>query len=162
MTLSQKLSDRGLSLAVAESLTAGLVCAELASTPGASKFLLGGVVCYQDDVKIQQLGVSADLLAKRTAIDSEVAMQLALGVRANFAADCSRGVNQVIGISTTGVAGPDPVGDKPVGLVYIGIASAFGVRAVALNLSGSRSEIRAATVSWALSAIEDEIQSLLG
>ena len=162
MTLNQKLSDHGLLLAVAESLTAGLVCAELASSPGASKFLLGGVVCYQDEVKIQQLGVSADLLAQRTTIDPEVAMQLAVGVRASFAADCSRDVNQVIGISTTGVAGPDSVGDKPVGSVYLGIASASGVRAVALNLSGSRSEIRAATVSSVLSTIEDEIQSLLG
>jgi PncC family amidohydrolase len=162
VTPSQKLIENGLYLATAESLTAGLVSAELANTPGASMFLLGGTVCYQDEIKIHQLGVDPELISQHGPVDPNVAIQMATGARVNFARDCSKASNLVIGISTTGVAGPDPVGDKPVGLVFIGISSQLGERAIQLHLSGSRAEIRAATVSAALSTLEDEIQLLLG
>lgn len=162
MTFGNPLSEHGLFIATAESLTAGLLSAELASNPGASRFLLGGIVCYQDQIKIQQLGVDAQLVSLHSAVNPEVARQMAEGVRAKFAADCAVEPERVIGISTTGVAGPDRVGDQPVGRVYLGIASAISSRSVALNLSGSRAEIRSATVLAALSEIQDEIQLLLG
>jgi nicotinamide-nucleotide amidase len=162
VTLAHKLTEHGFFVATAESLTAGLVSAELANTAGASKFLLGGIVSYQDAIKIQQLGVDATALSQRTAIDAEIAVQMAVGVRSKFASDCSKDLKKVIGISTTGVAGPDPVGNHPVGLVYLGIASAVSARSIALQLSGSRAEVRAATVAAALLAIEDEIHLLLG
>jgi nicotinamide-nucleotide amidase len=162
VTLTKKLVDHGFFVATAESLTAGLLSAELANAAGASKFLLGGIVSYQDAIKIQQLGVDSTSLSQRTAIDPEIAVQMAVGVRARFASDCSKGLEMVIGVSTTGVAGPDPVGNHPVGLVYLGIASAVSSRSIALQLSGSRAEVRAATVTASLLAIEDEIDLLLG
>ncbi len=162
MTLGQKLIESGLFVATAESLTAGLVSAELATTPGASGFLLGGIVCYQDAVKIHQLGIDPEQISKHGPVDQSVAIQMAYGARISFARDCSRAIDLVIGLSTTGVAGPGPVGDKPVGLVFIGISSQRGERAVQLQLSGTRAQIRAATVSAALSTLEDEIQLLLG
>lgn len=162
MTLGQKLLDSGLFIATAESLTAGQISAELANTPGASKFLLGGVVSYQNEVKIQQLGVSSDQISMFGPVDQSIAKQMASGARARFASDCAKPIDLVIGLSSTGVAGPDPLGEKPVGLVYIGVSSSRGERAVELRFLGSRAEIRAATVTAALSALEDEIQALLG
>ena len=162
MTLAQRLIKHGFFVATAESLTAGLVSAELANAPGASNFLLGGIVSYQDQVKAIQLGVDAQLLANKSAVNPDIAKQMASGVRVKFAADCSRDLRHVIGISTTGVAGPEPVADQPVGKVYLGIASAVSLRYIELNLSGTRSDIRAATVAAALAAIEEEIQVLIG
>ncbi len=162
MTLHQKLIENGLFVATAESLTAGLVSSELASNPGASGFLLGGVIAYQDQVKIHQLGVAQGLIADHTAVDAEVAIQMAAGVRARFAQDCAKSIDQVIGLSTTGVAGPESVGAHQVGQVFIGLASARGGRCVELVLSDNRDQIRSATVAAALSALEDEIQLLLG
>ena len=162
MTLHQELIDQGLSVATAESLTAGLLSSSLASQAGASKFFLGGVVAYQDQVKIHQLKVDSDLIAANTAVDGLVAMQMASGVRSKLAIDCSIDVGNVIGISTTGVAGPEPVGGLAVGLVFLGVASVRGVRSVELMLSGSRAEIQSAAVSAALAALEDEIKLLRG
>ena len=162
MTLSQRLIQHGLFIATAESLTAGLLSSELATEPGASGFLLGGVICYQDEVKVNLLKVDPQLIATRTAVDPAVAIALATNVRAKFASDCSKGMERVIGVSTTGVAGPDPVGKNAAGTVFLGISSARGSRSVALKLQGNRSEIRAATAACALTEIEDEIQALFG
>jgi nicotinamide-nucleotide amidase len=162
VNLGKVFAENNLYLAVAESLTAGLVTADFTSTPGASNYLLGGIVCYQNSIKIHQLGVDAELIAGHGPVDPAVAVQLAQGVRSRFARDCAIPAEQVVGLSTTGVAGPDAVGDKPVGLVYLGISSARGDRAIELQLAGSRSEIRLATVASAKAAIADEIHLLLG
>lgn len=162
MTLAQRLIENGLAVATAESLTAGLLSAELTDKPGASAFFLGGITCYQDEVKINELGVDPQLIIERTAVDNEVAIQLASNVRERFSNTCSKSIDQVLGVSTTGIAGPDSVGGVPVGTVYVGISSARGSRSIALKLSGNRSEIRAATVTAALVAIQDEIQAIFG
>ena len=162
MTLATKLIENGLAVATAESLTAGLLSAALTDRSGASAFFLGGITCYQDEVKIHELGVDAQLIEKHTAVDGEVAIQLAESVRAKFSKACSKNDEQVLGVSTTGIAGPDSVGGIPVGTVYLGISSVRGSRSIALKLVGNRSEIRAATVSAALAAIEDEIQAIFG
>ena len=162
MTLSQRLVESGLFIATAESLTAGLLSSELATEPGASGFLLGGVICYQDEVKVNILGVDPHLIEYKSAVSAEVATSLANSVRDQFAVQCSKDVERVIGVSTTGIAGPHPVGSHAVGTVFLGISSSMGSRSVALNLQGTRSEIRAATVRFALTAIEDEIQSIFG
>jgi len=138
---------RGLTIAVAESLTGGLLVAELIRTPGASAVVVGGVVAYNTAIKQSILGVDAGLLAREGAVDPDVASQMALGVRERLAID---GRVADIGIATTGVAGPDPQDGKPVGTVFIGIATAAGTSSVALHLSGSRDDIRSAVVSESL------------
>ena len=108
------------------------------------------------------LGVDPHLIQAQSAISSEVAISLARNVRDKFALECVKSVESVFGVSTTGVAGPDPVGNNAAGTVYIGISSARGSRSVALKLHGTRSEVRAATVTGALDALEGEIQAIFG
>ena len=141
------LTARGLTIAVAESLTGGLLVAELIKTPGASAAVTGGVVAYNTALKHSVLGVDAELLASRGAVDPEVARQMATGVRTALAVD---GRPADIGISTTGVAGPDPQDGHPVGTVFLGFAIANRVSSAALHLSGSRDDIRNAVVSESL------------
>ena len=94
------LADRGVTVATAESLTGGLVCAALTAAPGSSAVVRGGVVAYDVAVKSQVLGVDADLLARLGAVHPDVALQMARGVRRVVGAD--------YGVATTGAAGPDP------------------------------------------------------
>ncbi|RLP77784.1 CinA family protein [Mycetocola tolaasinivorans] len=145
----------GRSVAIAESLTGGLVLAEIVGTPGASAVLRGGVVAYDTELKRRVLGVDAALLAERGPVDPRVAREMARGVRRVCATE---GGEAAIGISTTGVAGPsaDPQTGTAVGTVFIGVSSARGERAIALNLDGDRAEIRAKTVCAALSALAEE------
>ncbi|WP_082517857.1 nicotinamide-nucleotide amidohydrolase family protein [Curtobacterium sp. Leaf183] len=151
-----ELTVRGESLAVAESLTGGLVVATLVGVPGASAVVRGGVVAYATPVKASVLGVSASLLAANGAVDPEVARQMAAGVRTALAVD---GEPATWGISTTGVAGPDPQDGKPVGTVFVGIASADGAQAFALHLDGARDAIRQRTVSELLVRLFATLQS---
>ena len=141
------LIERGLTIAVAESLTGGMLVAELIATPGASAAVLGGVVAYDTRLKRTLLGVEADLLAEVGAVDPRVAEQMADRVRGVLAVD---GKPADIGISTTGVAGPDPQDGKVVGTVYVGLAMGERVFSIELNLAGSRAAIRSATVTEAL------------
>ncbi|GAA3334383.1 nicotinamide-nucleotide amidohydrolase family protein [Curtobacterium sp. C1] len=150
------LTARGETVAVAESLTGGLVVATLVGVPGASAVVRGGVVAYATPVKHTVLGVSADLLAEHGAVDPEVARQMASGVRTALAVD---GVPATWGISTTGVAGPDPQDGKPVGTVFVGIASASGAEAYELHLEGDREAIRQATVSELLARMSATVRS---
>jgi nicotinamide-nucleotide amidase len=140
--LIERLTQRGLTVAVAESLTGGLLCAALTEVPGASAVVRGGVVAYATELKASVLNVSEELLASKGAVDAEVALQMAAGVAASLGAD--------IGLSTTGVAGPEPQDGKAVGTVFI--ACVWGQkRAVEeLSLSGTRNEIRSLTVHAAL------------
>ena len=108
------LADAGLTVAMGESLTAGLVAARLADVPGASAVLHGGVVAYQNAVKTGLLGVPEDLLARVGAVDADVARRMALGARAALGTD--------VGVATTGVAGPEPHQGQPVGTVWLGLA----------------------------------------
>lgn len=150
------LTARGETVAVAESLTGGLVVATLVGVPGASAVVRGGVVAYATPVKHTVLGVSADLLAGHGAVDPEVARQMASGVRTALAVD---GEPATWGISTTGVAGPDPQDGKPVGTVFVGIASASGAEAYELHLEGDREAIRQGTVSELLARMSATVRS---
>jgi nicotinamide-nucleotide amidase len=141
------LTARGLTVAVAESLTGGMLVSELIRTPGASHAVVGGVVAYSTALKHSVLGVDAELLRQNGAVDPEVARQMATGVRTALAVD---GRPADIGISTTGVAGPDPQDGKPVGTVFVGLAVGDDVRAVELSLEGARDAIRSAVVAEAL------------
>lgn len=150
------LTARGETVAVAESLTGGLVVSELVGVPGASAVVRGGVVAYATPVKASVLGVSAALLARNGAVDPTVAEQMATGVRTALAVD---GEPATWGISTTGVAGPDPQDGQPVGTVFVGIASAAGAEAFELHLDGDRQAIRQAAVSELLTRLHVTLQA---
>ncbi len=150
-----ELTRRGETVAVAESLTGGLLLAALIAVPGASAVVNGGVVAYNTAIKRSVLGVDAGLLARRGAVDPDVARQMADRVRRVLAVD-SRDADY--GLATTGVAGPDPQDGQQPGTVYLGIASAAGIRSVCLRLAGGRAAIREATVQAALAALWQEIQ----
>lgn len=142
------LAARGWTIAVAESLTGGLLVAELVSVPGASAVVRGGVVAYATPLKHLLLGVDARLLAERGAVDPEVARQMAAGARERLAVD---GVPADVGLATTGVAGPDPQDGHPVGEVWLGLAVGGEVLARGVELEGGRAAIRAASVAASLS-----------
>jgi nicotinamide-nucleotide amidase len=144
------LDARGWTLAVAESLTGGLVAAELAAVPGASRTFRGSVTAYATELKHRLLGVDADLLAARGAVDPQVARQMAEGVRNRLGADW--------GVSTTGVAGPDPQDGMPVGTVFVAVAGPGGTRGSALRLTGDRTAIRTASVTAALELLAGELR----
>jgi nicotinamide-nucleotide amidase len=137
------LIERGLTIAVAESLTGGLLIASLVDVPGASAAVLGGVVAYNTELKHSLLGVDAELLAAHGAVHPDVAKQMALGVRIRLAV---AGRPADVGLATTGVAGPEPQDGQPVGTVFVGIAVGAEVQSVGLTLSGSRANIRTQTV----------------
>ena len=145
-----RLIDGGLTVAVAESLTGGQLVASLVAVPGASATVVGGVVAYATPVKHSVLGVSAELLAQKGAVDPDVARQMATGVRTALAVD---GRPADVGIATTGVAGPDPQDGAPVGTVYVGIAIGDRVSVTSLQLAGSRHDIQSATVDHALATL---------
>jgi nicotinamide-nucleotide amidase len=142
-----ELTRRGMTIAVAESLTGGLVIAELVSVPGASAVVRGGVVAYATELKSTLLDVDAELLAEKSPIDAEVARQMADGVRWRLGHD---GAPADIGLATTGVAGPEQQDGHPVGEVWLGIAMDGLVEAHGLTIGGDRATIRAATVSESL------------
>jgi PncC family amidohydrolase len=110
--LGAVLLARGATLVSAESSTAGLIGHAVTMVPGASRYYLGGVIAYSNLAKEVELGVSAELLASHGAVSPEVAAAMAEGVRDRFDAD--------LGVSVTGIAGPDGGGaDKPVGLHFV-------------------------------------------
>ena len=144
-------ASAGRRIAAAESLTAGLVAAELASVPGASAVLQGGVVAYSNSVKESVLSVDGTLLQQAGSVDARVAEGMAAGARRLLAAD--------IGVSTTGVAGPEPHDGKPVGTVFIGIAGPSGVRSRGYLFDGDRASIRAQACTAALELLAAELGS---
>jgi len=132
--LLEAATARGWTLAVAESLTGGLVSARLVAVPGASAVLRGGVVAYATDLKESVLGVDGALLAERGAVDPAVARQMAQGVARVLGAD--------VGLATTGVAGPDPQDGKAPGLVYVAVATPERTEVRELRLDGDRATVR--------------------
>ena len=137
------LSMRRRTLSVAESCTAGLFMKRITDVPGSSHYFLGGVVSYSDDVKKKILKISSKILKQKGAVSSEVAKEMAEGVRNLLKADH--------GVSITGIAGP--TGDtekKPIGLVYIGISDQKKTYSKELHFTGTRDVIREQAVQAAL------------
>ncbi|HEY3010096.1 MAG TPA: CinA family protein [Micromonosporaceae bacterium] len=137
-----RLVDRRQTLAVAESLTGGLLAATIVDVAGASAVFRGGLVVYATDLKSSLAGVPKELLEERGAVDPDVAAALAAGARERCRADW--------GLGTTGVAGPDPQDGRPVGEVYVALAGSDGCEVRPLNLGGGRAAIRAGAVVAAL------------
>jgi nicotinamide-nucleotide amidase len=124
-----------LKLAVGESCTGGLVGARITAVPGSSDVFLGGIIAYDNSVKMSLLGVDSALLAVHGAVSEPVARQLATGARAATGAH--------VGLGVTGIAGPDGgSAEKPVGTVWIATDVEGAVRSVGLRLWGDRDEIR--------------------
>jgi nicotinamide-nucleotide amidase len=139
------LTEAGQTVAVAESLTGGLVAAALTSVPGASVVVRGGVVAYMTELKTALLGVPAELLARHGAVHPDVAAAMASGVRQRLGA--------TYGVATTGVAGPGPAEGKPQGTVFVAVDGPAGPAGEGLELAGDRSEVRAETVLSVLSLL---------
>ncbi|NNN00390.1 MAG: competence/damage-inducible protein A [Acidimicrobiaceae bacterium] len=138
--IAVRLVERGATLGVAESITGGLIASRLVNISGASKWFRGGVVSYASEVKYELLGV-----ARGPVVSAEAAEAMAVGVRAVLGSD--------IGLSVTGVAGPEEQDGLPVGTVFVGIAVGEQVEHVALRLPGDRPRIRAYSAISALDAL---------
>lgn len=140
------LRSYNLRLAVAESCTGGLICSRMTDSPGSSDYLLGGVVSYSNALKTEYLGVSTELLDNKGAVSREVAEAMAVGVRERTKAD--------IGLAVTGIAGPSGGSDaKPVGTVYIAIATDEENWVSKFNFPGNRKQVRELTAQSGLDLI---------
>lgn len=144
------LRGRGWTLGVAESLTGGLLADAFVRVPGASAVLNGGVVAYATPVKHSVLGVDAVLLEQHGPVDPEVARQMADGVRRAVAVE---GRPADVGVSTTGVAGPESQGGEPPGTVWVGVAMGERRFARVTTLPGDRAAVREAAVRFALEVL---------
>ena len=145
-----ELVERGETLAVAESLTGGLLASTIVEIPGVSSVFRGGLVVYATDLKHSLVGVPEEMLAQRGPVDPDVALSLAAGARERCAADW--------GLATTGVAGPEPQGGKPVGTVYVAVSGPAGATVRRLQLAGARPAVRAASVAGALTLLLEELR----
>jgi PncC family amidohydrolase len=140
--LGRALAGAGLTIAVAESCTGGLLGAALTAVAGSSAYVRGGVIAYADDVKAEHLGVGRHLLATYGAVSPEVAEAMATGVRRRFDAS--------IGVGITGVAGPEASERKPAGLIFVAVADAAAVRVTRLDEDRGRELNRAHAVQAAI------------
>ncbi|MCU1545566.1 MAG: damage-inducible protein CinA [Homoserinimonas sp.] len=154
--LIRSLIERKLTVAVAESLTGGLLTAELIDTPGASATVLGGIVAYNTQLKQSILGVDAAILNVHGAVHPDVAIQMAVRVREILAVG---GMPADVGIAATGVAGPDSQDGQEPGTVYVAVAIGPDVRVTRLSLSGSRNEIRSAVVAAAVDLVLQRLEN---
>ena len=137
------LTEKKLHLASAESCTAGLIGSSLADNAGSSKYFLGGIIAYANSIKTSVLDVSEDTLEKFGAVSAECAAEMARGVQAKFKAD--------LGISVTGIAGPDGGSEeKPVGTVYFGLAYQDKVETAHKLFAGDRNSVREQAAEFAL------------
>lgn len=132
---AELLAENGRTIALAESLTGGMLAAKFVSVPGSSRFFLESAVTYSNESKVKRLGVSPETLARCGAVSEETALEMARGIRKTTSAD--------IGLALTGIAGPDGgTPAKPVGLVYAALACGEEERSLELHLTGGRERIR--------------------
>jgi len=142
-TVAALFIQQGLTLALAESCTGGMIAQMITSISGSSRYFLEGAVTYSNAAKTRQLGVDAALLMEKGAVSSEVAAAMAKGVRQAAGSD--------LGLAVTGIAGPEGgTDDKPVGTVFISLAAPDGCWTKRFQFSGSRDEIRTITAWTAL------------
>ncbi len=154
MTVESRLvaicKERGVTLATAESCTGGLIAGRITSVPGASAIFLGGVVSYANAVKRDLLGVPQEILDRSGAVSAECAEAMASGARDRLGADAA--------VSVTGIAGPDGgTPQKPVGLVYFGVATAAGTRSVRYLFVGDRAAVRRQAADRALELLAEAV-----
>ena len=144
------LKQRRLKLAVAESCTGGLIGARITNIAGSSGYFERGAVTYSNASKTEMLGVPAELIGRHGAVSSEVAAAMAQGIREAAKTD--------LGLSVTGIAGPDGGSEqKPVGLVYTALASSQGVKTAEYRFLGEREQIRARAAQMALDMVRKHL-----
>lgn len=153
-TLLAALTAHGRTLAVAESLTGGLVASTIVEVPGASEVFRGGVVAYATEVKGTVLGVPGELLATRGAVDPEVATAMAEGVARLVEAD--------LGLATTGVAGPSSQDGQPPGTVFVAACDRSGGVSVVrgFEFPGDRQAVRGQAASSAFDLLAELMQDV--
>jgi len=148
------LGLRGFSLAVAESCTGGLLAERITAIPNASRNFLGGAIVYSNDLKVSFCKVPAKLIQQKGAVSPEVARALAEGIRERSKAS--------LGLSITGIAGPaiadGPDSDKPVGLVYIGLADEEDTQVKQFMIPGDRDRVRLWATQYALEMLRHTLQ----
>jgi nicotinamide-nucleotide amidase len=141
--VAELLKKSKKTVAVAESLTGGILSSKLTSQPGSSEYFIGGIVSYHNRIKVMELGVPASAIAQGSPVSKEVVIAMAEGIRKRYRSD--------IGLAATGVAGPaTTTPPKPIGLTYIGLASDQGTVFKELQLTGGRAEIREKAAAAAL------------
>jgi len=149
--LGVRLRERGWKLATAESCTGGKIAHVVTSLAGSSDYFQGGIVSYSNDAKAELLGVKRETLARVGAVSRECAAEMARGARAALHAE--------VGVSSTGIAGPGgATARKPVGLVYIGVATPEGEEVRELRLDGDRLAVIDAATSAALALVLEHLE----
>lgn len=152
--VGQRLRSAGLTIATAESSTGGLVATRLTDIPGSSAYMIGGVVAYANRAKRRLLSVDEQTLAEHGAVSEAVAREMAIGVRMLFGVD--------VGVSVTGIAGPDgATATKPVGLTYVGLSSARGVWVRRFTWQGDRQQNRAQSADAVFQMVLDYLAGTL-
>jgi len=137
---------RGWTVAAAESCTGGLLTSRLTDVPGSSAYVVGGVVCYSNQMKIDWLGVPAALIEAHGAVSQEVGVAMAEGIRARTGAN--------VGIGITGIAGPDGgTPEKPVGTVVIAVVTDSGRNVRTLRLIGGREQVKSQSAQGAMNML---------
>ena len=137
------LRERSETLSTAESLTAGDLSSAIVTIAGASDVFVGGVTAYRDEIKISHLGVDPRLIAAHSSISEQVAVAMARGAQKSFGTTWA--------ISTTGVAGPNPLDGHPVGTVWVAIEGPIS-QSIELALSGERESVRNAAAASAIAS----------
>lgn len=146
MVLGQALRERGLTFAVAESCTGGLLGHRITNVPGSSEYFLGGVVAYAYEAKERLLGVEHNTLYEHGAVSRETALEMARGARSVFGAD--------IGLSVTGIAGPGGgLPEKPVGLTWVAVSMREGEWAESYIFEGDRHANKAHSAEGAMALL---------
>ncbi len=144
--VARLLEEKRQTLAVAESVTGGLVAERLTNVPGISAWFRGGIVAYDNRLKVELLGVPETLIAEKGAVSAEVVEAMAVGCRTRLRTD--------LAVSTVGLAGPGGASpDKPIGLVYVCLAWDGGSSTASYSWAGTRAEIRSRTAKLALNRV---------
>jgi PncC family amidohydrolase len=155
MTLEEEVGEelvvRGETLAIAESLTGGLVASRITDVPGSSRYFIEAMVTYSDESKMERLGVREETLIAHGAVSEEVACEMAEGARVVLGADW--------GISTTGIAGPTgDTEEKPLGLVYVAVSGPTGTRVVRHIFAGDRLAVKASSAEAVIKLLNEELE----
>ena len=152
--VGKKLAELGLTVAVAESVTGGLIGSRLTDVPGSSLYFLGGVVAYSNDAKVKLLGVQRETLAQSGAVSERTAREMAEGVRQSFGTD--------VGLAVSGIAGPGgATKEKPVGLMWLALSAEGSTQARSIRLAGDRLQNKAGAAEQVLHLLEEYLDSFL-
>ncbi len=150
--VTEHLLTNNITIATAESCTGGLLAHYLTSISGSSTYFIYGIVSYSNQAKESLLGVSTKTLETYGAVSEQTAHEMAVGIRTNASTD--------IGVSTTGIAGPTGgTAEKPVGLVYIGVATKNNVKVKQCNFKGNRMENKESTCYEALQMLNNFLET---